>query len=150
VAYTAMHGAVGVALTKVIPNPWVALPLAVASHLLVDLFPEASCFPVKRRSVVLFVVEVTLAGLVVGMALHDGLDHGRWLSLAGFLAANLMDLMDAVLYLTLRRELWCSHPRGGWFPLPAAWWRAPALSVQATAVLDVTFVGLLTWLSRVV
>ena len=142
-AYAALHGSIGMAIVKIIPNPWISLPIAFASHLVVDFYPEASVFTNKKGSVILFWVEIALNAFVTAFFVKDFL-NGNWLPFVGFLAGNLMDIIDSIIYLSTKREFWCCHPRGGWFPFPHSWWESFPLPVHANIALDIIIVVLLT------
>lgn len=88
------HALVGATIIAIIPNPWIALPLAIGSHFLLDAVPhfggvdwfEHWGWPMAMMAAADLVL---LIGLCVVLAFIGGAEAG-WL-ITGALAATLPD-----------------------------------------------------------
>lgn len=139
-AFTPLHTAVGIGITRIIPWPWVSIPVAFLSHVFVDLYPE--WYNQDKRydwkEIVMGIVELGLM-VVLGYVLFR---EKSWVVWAGAIAANLIDLWDGINVVLKRNRFWFCHP-GGWFPVKVPSWQGFGMTALQTAVLDIIFVCLI-------
>ncbi len=116
---TTPHAVVGAAIGALIPSPWLAVPVAVGSHFVLDSIPHwqetLAPYNPTRRTYVRIIFDLMLAGLLVGLMASWQPDRiaAVWLGAA---AANAPDLDTlTVLLPSLRRgpvqRFWDWHCR---------------------------------------
>jgi amino acid permease len=124
------HSMTGALIGLSVTNPWFALPLAVASHFVLDSLPHFGFEDLDDRSrkfTIILLIDALLCGLLVVFLFLSG--HDLWLSasLAAFLAAS-PDFMWAPDYYRslaghpLKRPgniIKRFHSRIQWFQRPA-------------------------------
>lgn len=139
-AFTPLHAVVGMAVVTAIPNPWVSIPVAFASHAVLDLYPEwyNQDHGYDTKEIVMVQIEVFLLFAIILVLIHER----SWLLLAGAVAANLIDLWDEIYHRITGRYFWFCHPMG-WFPLRVEHWQEFGMRPMQTALLDCLFVGLI-------
>lgn len=152
-AMTSLHAAVGIGIVKTIPNPWVSLPTAFLSHILVDLYPEwypaisgvkkEDKFNIKAygwKDYILIVSQILLLG-VIGYYL---IREKSWVMAAAVFLANLMDLWDFIWEKLFKQKFWFVHR--GWFPFRRDFpWQGTGMRPLQNATLDAIFVLLLVF-----
>lgn len=148
-AMNPLHAAVGMGIAKLIPIPWISLPLAFLSHILLDLYPEwtVGSSGVKNRfswkeygwkDKVLIITQVVLGLAVIGTLIVSK----SWILLFAALLANLMDMWDGIYERITKKTFWFVHR--GWFPFKLkSSWQGFAMKPLNNAVLDTIFVLLM-------
>jgi hypothetical protein len=137
-AMTTVHAAIGMGIVTIIPNPWVSIPLAFLSHTITDLYPEWYNQDKKydSKEIAMGIIELLLM-IFIGFVLFK---ENSWILWAGAVAANLIDLWDAIYYLiTKGKRFWFCHP-DGWFPIKVSTWQGFGMRALQTATLDSLFV----------
>jgi hypothetical protein len=150
-AMTTVHAAVGMAIVTIIPNPWISIPLAFLSHTLVDLYPEWYDQDKKydSKEVAMGIIEILLMVFIGYVLFHEK----SWVLWAGAVAANLIDLWDAIYVIVTSKGknilngkcFWFCHP-GGWFPFKVSTWQGFGMRALQTATLDFIFVVIILML----
>lgn len=116
---TTPHAVTGAAIGALMPSPWLVVPVAIASHFVLDHIPHwqetLAPYTPTRRTYVRIVIDLTLAGLLVGLVASWHPHHTAvvWL---GAVAANAPDLDTLTVLLPgLRRgfvqRFWDWHCR---------------------------------------
>jgi len=132
-ANTTMHSAVGAKILALVPNS-IGLVLAFLSHLLLDFFPE-SYLPPKKW----YIVSEAMLGIIVTVLIFTtGINP--WWMFWGAVFANLMDLIDALLYKFKKVRLFPCHPQ------PRIWdwgldFQAWGMPQWANLILDIVIVA---------
>jgi hypothetical protein len=138
-SYTPLHSAVGMSIVRIIPIPWVSLPVAFISHFILDLIPEAPFQQqYKIESKMIPFVQMMLMGFVFGYLVVNL----SVITVLGFICANLPDMIDAVFTMRRKREFFCCHPTG-WFPFNPDIWKMTAVNAYSTIFVDILLVWLL-------
>jgi len=119
-AMTSLHAAVGIAIVKAVPNPLISIPLALLSHIILDIYPEyyTGKGPIFKNIKKYNWKEWTLATVQLFLLLSICgflLKSGSLIMLLGAITANLFDLWDFIYEKITGRCMWFFHPRG-WFP----------------------------------
>jgi len=149
-AMTSLHAAVGVAIARAIPNPFISLPLAFISHSFLDYYPEwyPKISGVKKkdefklssyglRDYFLFIVQFLLCVSVLLYCIKES----NWIYFAAAFLANLMDVWDAIYQKIFGKTFWFQH--GGDFPFRLKGsWQSGGMKPEANAVLDMMLVVL--------
>ena len=148
-AFTPLHATVGITLAKVIPNPWVSIPVAFFSHIIVDLYPEwypkvsglKSKWDFKNytwKEYTLIIVQCLLVGLIISYLIMKG----DWILFAGAVAANLMDVWDFIWEKLFKDKFWFHH--GGFFPFRKTFsWQGHGMRALQNVAIDAVFIVLM-------
>jgi len=147
-ALSTLHAAIGISIVKIIPNPWISLPVAFFSHILVDLYPEWSPSVSKLKSWFDFKnytwkesLLVILQGLLTGWILYH-LFQANLIFFVGAFLANAIDLWDFLWEKILGDKFWFHH--GGFFPFRKTFsWQGKGMRPLNCAFLDAIFVSII-------
>ena len=149
-AMTTLHAAAGISITKMIPNPWISLPLSFISHALLDLYPEyysdkqGPKWDLKKYDSKEWTLAIVQLLLFIGIIIYL-IYMKNWKLFMGAILANIPDLWDFIYKNILKNktEFWFFHP-GGWFPFKLKrYWQEYKLGPLKTAALDFTLVCLM-------
>jgi hypothetical protein len=136
-ANTSMHATIGMAIAKIIPIPFISIPLAFLSHFIVDLYPEwyNKDNKIDTKEKIMGVIQILLMLFVAFVLFHEK----SWVLWAGAIAANLVDLWEAIYGLFKKgKGFWFCHP-DGWFPFKVNAWQEFGMRAMQTASLDAVF-----------
>jgi hypothetical protein len=171
---TPLHMSVGIAIAKLIPNPWIAIPLAFLSHFFLDLYPEwypkqgpskqevrdsflgkfsisKYCEIIKKilqpfgwKEKTLIIVEFLFGLFVIFSLFHTN----SWLMVACAIAANFQDITEFLYGLFSKGEkFWFCHTNK-LFSFKLNWFsHSPAFNPLQNLFLDLVFGGLLVLVS---
>lgn len=89
-----VHVTAAAAIVVAIPNPWFSLPLALASHLILDTIPHWNWSPGRTLAGKLASVNDGLLAIIVSLLLAWYLDKS-WVVLAACFLSMLPDLIQA-------------------------------------------------------
>jgi len=144
-ANTTLHSAIGIAISKIIPIPFLSIPVSFISHAFVDLYPEWYSNEKKYgiKEVSMLVIEILLAIFILVYLIHAK-SLILWI---GAISANFMDIWDYVYFKLKSKNFWFCHS-GGSFPLKVSEWQGFGMRPLQTAVLDVIFVVIILCLSK--
>lgn len=92
------HALTGAAIAYVFPNPFVAIPLSIVSHLFFDVIPHSNPNPIKAKGFTkyLFLTEILVGNIVLLFfaRFFSGYDNSLfYLMVACGLGANLPDIL---------------------------------------------------------
>lgn len=148
-AFTPLHATIGITIAKIIPNPWVSLPVAFFSHIIVDLYPEwyPSVSGIKNKwdfksygwkEFTLMIIQCFLVGFILSYLYKEQ----DWILLAGAVVANLMDVWDFLWEKITKDKFWFHH--GGWFPFRKTFsWQGQGMRALQNVTLDAMFIILI-------
>lgn len=117
--FLTVHVTVGGVIGNLVANPWLALPLGMASHFALDRIPHwdppiseyelhkkvSLASPIIRRFATIAMLDLMGAGLVGGIPLALGYFPNAEASLAGMVGAALPDILFGLFCLTGNRWL---------------------------------------------
>ena len=103
-ANTTFHAAVGAKIAALVPGP-LGLILAFFSHFICDFFPEAYA-NIKPWYII---AEVVLFVAAVALVFTFGINP--WWMFFGALAANVPDIIDAVVMKVKKKNFFFCHPK---------------------------------------
>jgi len=131
-----LHTVLGIAIAKIIPNPWISLPLSFLSHTIIDLYPEWYDKKNKYdpREMFLASIESVLILFIMIVIIQEN----NWVLLLGAISANLIDLWDGINELLKKKPFWFCH--GGEWPMKVDSWQGTGMRPIQTAFSDSIFV----------
>lgn len=99
------HVMTGVLIVAVVSNPWIALPLALASHLVMDIVPHFGLDPERQIKVFIpyLIIDATLAGSIL-LALLITRPANYWMLIAGGVIAASPDLLSITFFINILRH----------------------------------------------
>jgi hypothetical protein len=99
------HVATGVLIAILAGNPWIALPLALVSHVVCDSMPHYGMDPIKylRIFVPALLLDMTLAATILLVLLVTQPAHYQLLMACGILAAS-PDLLSIPFFIDILRH----------------------------------------------
>ena len=103
-ANTTFHAAVGAKIAALIPSP-LGILLAFLSHFICDFFPEAYT-NIKPWYIV---AEILLFVAAVALVFLFGVSP--WWMFFGALAANIPDIIDAIVFRVKKKNFFFCHPK---------------------------------------
>ena len=148
-AFTPLHATVGITMAKIIPNPWISIPVAFFSHIIVDLYPEwtPAVSGIKSKwdfehytwkEYTLMIIQCFLAGLIIAYLFKQG----NWIIFAGAVSANFMDIWDFLWEKIWKDKFWFVH--GGFFPFRKTFsWQGFGMRALQNVTLDALFIILI-------
>ena len=141
-AMTPLHMATGMAIVTILPNPAISLPIAVLSHFLFDLYPEwyNKDDKLDKKEIVGGIIEFLLGLSLLAVLFMKT----NWLLWVGAIAANIIDLWEAIYFLITKKKFWFCHH--GFFPVKVDSWQGFGMRPLQSSFLDLGFISLMIFL----